>query len=124
MGTRAYGGRGSKGRTLSGVWPNGAASCRPKHTNVSYLSPGGGGVQMHFFCIFFGPSWRSLRHATLLPPFSGASGPKIVPHGRDLWATYSPMWGPQDGTGYVASLMFAPFSQGQGIHCHYFVDEL
>ena len=29
----------------------------------------------------------------------------IVPLGQDLWATSSPMWGPQDNRGYVAFLL-------------------
>ena len=32
VGTTAYGGKGSKGRAVSGDRPIGAASCRPKHT--------------------------------------------------------------------------------------------
>ena len=39
MGTTAYGGKGSKGRAVSGDRPIGAASCRPKHTKVSYQIP-------------------------------------------------------------------------------------
>ena len=39
MGTTAYGGRGSKGRAAGGDRPVGAASCRPKHTKVSYQPP-------------------------------------------------------------------------------------
>ena len=36
MGTTAYGGKGSKGRAVSGDRPSGVASCRPEHTRVSY----------------------------------------------------------------------------------------
>ena len=39
MGTTACGGKGSKGRAVSGDWPIGAARCRPKHTEVSYQTP-------------------------------------------------------------------------------------
>ena len=39
MGTTAYGGKGSKGRAVSGDWPIGAARCRQKHTQGVMLNP-------------------------------------------------------------------------------------
>ena len=39
MGTTAYGGKGSKGRAVSGKRPTSAASCKTKRTKVSYQPP-------------------------------------------------------------------------------------
>ena len=44
MGTTAYGGRGSKGRAVSGDRPIGTASCRPKHTSSPPPPAGEGGA--------------------------------------------------------------------------------